>query len=48
MLGILYLYTIHSVFESGAKYHEPLMALFAVLAAQVVADLNGANGIPQD
>jgi hypothetical protein len=37
MLGILYLYSIHSVFESGAKYHEPLMGLFVVLAGQVLA-----------
>jgi 4-amino-4-deoxy-L-arabinose transferase-like glycosyltransferase len=37
MLAILYLYSIHSVFESGAKYHEPLMGLFAVLAGQVLA-----------
>jgi 4-amino-4-deoxy-L-arabinose transferase-like glycosyltransferase len=37
MVGILYLYSIHSVFESGAKYHEPLMGLFAVLAGQVFA-----------
>ena len=37
MLGILYLFAIHSVFESGAKYHEPLMGLLAVLGGQLVA-----------
>ncbi len=37
MLGILYLYSIHSVFESGSKYHEPLMGLFAVLVGQALA-----------
>ena len=37
MLSILYLYSIHSVFESGAKYHEPLMGLIAVLAGQIFA-----------
>ena len=46
MLGILYLYTIHSVFESGAKYHEPLIALFVVVAAQVVANADGSGEIP--
>jgi 4-amino-4-deoxy-L-arabinose transferase-like glycosyltransferase len=37
MLGVLYLVAMHSVFESGGKYHEPLMGLIAVLAGQVVA-----------
>lgn len=37
MLSALYLVAIHSVFESGGKYHEPLMGIVAVLAAQVVA-----------
>lgn len=37
MLSVLYLFTIHSVFESGSKYHEPLFGLIAVIAAQVVA-----------
>jgi hypothetical protein len=37
MLGVLYLVAMHSVFESGGKYHEPLMGLIAVLAAQAVA-----------
>jgi len=37
MLSILYLVAVHSVFESGGKYHEPLMGLVAVLAGQVVA-----------
>lgn len=47
MVGILYLYSIHSVFESGAKYHEPLMGLFAVLAGQVFAraDESGREGL---
>lgn len=40
ILAILYLLAIHSVFESGAKYHEPLMGFVAVLAAQVA--------VPQD
>ena len=33
MLSVLYLYSIHSVFESNGKYHIPLLGLFAVLAA---------------
>jgi len=37
MLSVLYLVAIHSVFESGGKYHEPLIGLVAVLAGQVVA-----------
>jgi hypothetical protein len=37
MLSTLYLVAIHSVFESGGKYHEPLIGIVAVLAAQVVA-----------
>jgi 4-amino-4-deoxy-L-arabinose transferase-like glycosyltransferase len=37
MLSVLYLLVIHSVFESGGKYHEPLMGVIAVLAGQVVA-----------
>jgi 4-amino-4-deoxy-L-arabinose transferase-like glycosyltransferase len=36
MLSVLYLVAIHSVFESGGKYHEPLMGLVALLAGQVV------------
>jgi 4-amino-4-deoxy-L-arabinose transferase-like glycosyltransferase len=32
MLSVLYLYAIHSVFESGAKYHQPVMGFVAVLA----------------
>ena len=34
ILSVLYLYGIHSIFESGAKYHEPLMGMIGVLAAQ--------------
>jgi 4-amino-4-deoxy-L-arabinose transferase-like glycosyltransferase len=37
ILGVFYLVAMHSVFESGGKYHEPLMGLIAVLAGQVVA-----------
>lgn len=37
LLSTLYLVAIHSVFESGGKYHEPLIGIVAVLAAQVVA-----------
>ncbi|HKV62597.1 MAG TPA: glycosyltransferase family 39 protein [Candidatus Acidoferrum sp.] len=37
MLGVLYLVAMHSVFESGGKYHEPLMGLIAVIAGQVVS-----------
>jgi 4-amino-4-deoxy-L-arabinose transferase-like glycosyltransferase len=33
MLSVLYLYAIHSVFESGAKYHQPLVGFLTVLAA---------------
>jgi 4-amino-4-deoxy-L-arabinose transferase-like glycosyltransferase len=37
ILSFLYLLAIHSVFESGGKYHEPLIGVVAVLAAQAVA-----------
>jgi 4-amino-4-deoxy-L-arabinose transferase-like glycosyltransferase len=37
MLSVFYLLAIHSVFESGGKYHEPLMGVIAVIAGQVVA-----------
>jgi len=37
MLDVLYLLAIHSVFDSGGKYHEPLMGVIAVLVGQVVA-----------
>lgn len=33
MLSVLYLYAIHSVFESGSKYHQPVIGFLAVLAA---------------
>jgi 4-amino-4-deoxy-L-arabinose transferase-like glycosyltransferase len=33
MLGVLYLFAIHSVFESGSKYHQPVSGFLAVLAA---------------
>ena len=36
ILSVVYLLAIHSVFESGGKYHEPLIGIIAVLAAQVV------------
>jgi hypothetical protein len=35
ILAVLYLLAIHSVFESGAKYHEPLIGFLAILAGQV-------------
>jgi 4-amino-4-deoxy-L-arabinose transferase-like glycosyltransferase len=46
MLAFLYLLAIHSVFESGAKYHEPLIGFLSVLASQIVAalPLNRASG----
>jgi len=40
MLAVLYLYSIHSVFESGGKYHVPLIALFAIIAALAAAPCN--------
>jgi 4-amino-4-deoxy-L-arabinose transferase-like glycosyltransferase len=48
LLSVIYLIAIHSVFESGGKYHEPLMGLVAVLAAQVVASSSvpGASARP--
>jgi len=33
MLSVMYLYAIHSVFESGSKYHLPLTAFIAILSA---------------
>lgn len=33
MLGVLYLFAIHSIFESGSKYHQPVSGFLAVLAA---------------
>ena len=44
ILAVLYLLVIHSVFESGAKYHEPLMGFLAVLAAQVAAPSRHLSG----
>jgi 4-amino-4-deoxy-L-arabinose transferase-like glycosyltransferase len=32
-LAILYLYAMHSVFESGGKYHIPLIGVFSAVAA---------------
>jgi hypothetical protein len=32
-LSVLYLWGIHSIFESGGKYHLPLIGVVAVLAA---------------
>jgi hypothetical protein len=43
MLSLLYLLAIHSVFESGGKYHEPLMGVIAVLAGQVVATASSSH-----
>lgn len=43
MLSVFYLFTVHSVFESGAKYHEPLMGLVVILAGQVVAPRDSLN-----
>jgi hypothetical protein len=43
MLSILYLYSMHSVFESGGKYHIPLIAFFSILAALVVAKHEDVN-----
>jgi 4-amino-4-deoxy-L-arabinose transferase-like glycosyltransferase len=37
MLGVLYLFCIHSVFESGSKYHQPVSGFLAILAAIAVA-----------
>jgi 4-amino-4-deoxy-L-arabinose transferase-like glycosyltransferase len=36
MLSFLYLLSIHSVFESGARHHEPAIGLLAILAALLV------------
>lgn len=36
MLSFVYLYFLHSVFESNAKYHAPLIAIVAVLASLLV------------
>jgi 4-amino-4-deoxy-L-arabinose transferase-like glycosyltransferase len=35
VLSIFYLLAIHSVFESGGKYHVPLLGVLAVVAGQV-------------
>jgi hypothetical protein len=42
LLGCLYLYGIHSIFESGPKYHQPLMVFFAAIAAQVFSKTDPA------
>ena len=41
MLGFLYLFAIHSVFESGSKYHQPVSGFLAVLAS--LAFVNSAS-----
>lgn len=41
MLCVLYLYGIHSIFESGAKYHQPLTGILAMLAALAAATRSG-------
>jgi len=33
LLAILYLYAMHSVFESGGKYHVPLLGMFSLVAS---------------
>ena len=33
MLTVLYLFTVHSIFESGGRYHTPVNAIFALLVA---------------
>ena len=33
MLSVLYLFIIHSIFESGGKYHVPLLVFIAMLAS---------------
>lgn len=38
MLSVAYLFSLHSVFESGAKYHGPLLSLVAVLAGLLAWD----------
>lgn len=47
LIAVLYLYGIHSVFESGAKYHEPLMGFLAVIAAQAFACRENDAYIPR-
>jgi 4-amino-4-deoxy-L-arabinose transferase-like glycosyltransferase len=42
-LSIIYLYAIHSVFESGAKYHQPLAVFIAVSAAQAFVPRSGTG-----
>jgi hypothetical protein len=37
MLGFLYLYTLHSVFESSGRYHLPVLGLLAVLCSYLVS-----------
>jgi len=43
MVGVLYLYSIHSVFESGAKYHEPLIGFLAVIAGAMFGNQSAAE-----
>ena len=40
MLTFLYLFVVHSVFESGARYHEPVLGILAVVAG-ALADPHG-------
>jgi 4-amino-4-deoxy-L-arabinose transferase-like glycosyltransferase len=35
MVSFVYIYLIHSIYESGARHHEPFMGLLAILAAML-------------
>lgn len=45
MLGFLYLYALHSVFESSGRYHVPVLGLLAVVCSYL-ARASGSKPIP--
>lgn len=49
IVTILYFIAVHSVFESGSKYHDPLVGVLAVLAGLSAADGRGfASALNQE
>jgi 4-amino-4-deoxy-L-arabinose transferase-like glycosyltransferase len=45
-VSILYLFAIHSIFESGAKYHQPVAGFLLVLAAQAFVSRETTDQFP--
>lgn len=45
VMTVLYLFVLHSVFESNAKYHVPLYGLLAILAAAAFAQRGATEDV---